>query len=43
MKQKAIATFGFLKTTAVGGLIFLLPLFVIGGISESVQHGLVDL
>ena len=32
MKQKAIETFGFLKTTAVGGLVFLLPLFVIGGI-----------
>jgi uncharacterized membrane protein len=32
MKQRVSKTFGFLKTTAIGGLIFLLPLAVIGGL-----------
>jgi uncharacterized membrane protein len=32
MKERLTRTFGFLKTTAVGGLIFLLPLAVIGGL-----------
>lgn len=30
MNNRAIKTFGFLKTTAVGGLVFLLPMIVIG-------------
>lgn len=30
MKERVTKTFGFLKTTAIGGLIFLLPLAVIG-------------
>ncbi|MAT72497.1 MAG: hypothetical protein CMJ58_23595 [Planctomycetaceae bacterium] len=32
MKESAVKTFGFLKTTAVGGLVFLLPLAVIGAL-----------
>lgn len=32
MKDKVNKTFGFLKTTAIGGLIFLLPLAAIGGL-----------
>jgi uncharacterized membrane protein len=32
MKDKFTKTFGFLKTTAIGGLIFLLPLAVIAGL-----------
>ena len=32
MKERVTETFGFLKTTAIGGLIFLLPLAVIGGL-----------
>ncbi len=32
MKDQVTKTFGFLKTTAIGGLIFLLPLAVIGGL-----------
>jgi uncharacterized membrane protein len=32
MKEQVTKTFGFLKTTAIGGLIFLLPLAVIGGL-----------
>jgi uncharacterized membrane protein len=32
MKDRVTKTFGFLKTTAIGGLIFLLPLAVIGGL-----------
>ena len=32
MKKQVTKTFGFLKTTAIGGLIFLLPLAVIGGL-----------
>ncbi len=30
MKERVTKTFGFLKTTAIGGLIFLLPLGVLG-------------
>jgi uncharacterized membrane protein len=30
MKERVTKTFGFLRTTAIGGLIFLLPLAVIG-------------
>ncbi|MDG1806490.1 MAG: hypothetical protein P8J91_10115 [Pirellulaceae bacterium] len=30
--KKAIKTFGFLKTTAIGGLFFLLPLIVLGAL-----------
>ena len=32
MKKRVTKTFGFLKTTAIGGLIFLLPLAAIGGL-----------
>jgi uncharacterized membrane protein len=32
MKERVTKTFGFLRTTAIGGLIFLLPLAVIGGL-----------
>lgn len=32
MKDTAVKTFGFLKTTAVGGLVFLLPMVVIGAL-----------
>ena len=32
MKERVGQTFGFLKTTAIGGLLFLLPLAVIGGL-----------
>ena len=32
MKERVTKTFGFLKTTAIGGLIFLLPLAVIAGL-----------
>jgi uncharacterized membrane protein len=32
MKDKVTRTLGFLKTTAIGGLIFLLPLAVVGGL-----------
>ena len=32
MKERVSETFGFLKTTAIGGLIFLLPVAVIGGL-----------
>ncbi len=32
MKNQVTKTIGFLKTTAIGGLIFLLPLAVIGGL-----------
>ena len=32
MKDQVTKTIGFLKTTAIGGLIFLLPLAVIGGL-----------
>lgn len=32
MKDKVTKTFGFLKTTAIGGLIFLLPMAVIGAV-----------
>jgi uncharacterized membrane protein len=32
MKERVTRTFGFLKTTAIGGLIFLLPLAVIAGL-----------
>ncbi len=32
MKKQVTKTFGFLKTTAIGGLIFLLPLVAIGGL-----------
>jgi uncharacterized membrane protein len=32
MKDQVTKTVGFLKTTAIGGLIFLLPLAVIGGL-----------
>ncbi|QDU36119.1 hypothetical protein Mal4_04020 [Maioricimonas rarisocia] len=32
MKQKVTESIGFLKTTAIGGLIFLLPLVVIGAL-----------
>ena len=32
MKESAVQTLGFLKTTAVGGLVFLLLLAVIGAI-----------
>jgi uncharacterized membrane protein len=32
MRRQVTNTFGFLKTTAIGGLIFLLPLAVIGGL-----------
>ncbi len=32
MKKRITKTFGFLKTTAIGGLIFLLPLAVIAGL-----------
>lgn len=32
MKERVTKTFGFLKTTAIGGLIFLLPLAVVGGL-----------
>jgi len=32
MKDKVTKTFGFLKTTAIGGLIFLLPVAVIGAV-----------
>jgi len=32
MKEQVTHTFGFLKTTAIGGLIFLLPLAVIAGL-----------
>jgi len=32
MKSQVTRTFSFLKTTAIGGLIFLLPLAVIGGL-----------
>ncbi len=32
MKERVTKTFGFLKTTAIGGLLFLLPLAVIGGL-----------
>ena len=32
MKDRVTKTFGFFKTTAIGGLIFLLPLAVIGGL-----------
>ena len=32
MKDQVSNTIGFLKTTAIGGLIFLLPLAVIGGL-----------
>jgi uncharacterized membrane protein len=32
MKKQVTKTFGFLKTTAIGGLIFLLPLAAIGGL-----------
>ena len=33
MKERVTKTFGFLKTTAIGGLIFLLPLF---GVSQGI-------
>ncbi len=32
MKEQVTKTFGFLKTTAIGGLIFLLPIAVIAGL-----------
>lgn len=32
MKERVTKTIGFLRTTAIGGLIFLLPLAVIGGL-----------
>jgi uncharacterized membrane protein len=32
MKDQVTKTFGFFKTTAIGGLIFLLPVAVIGGV-----------
>lgn len=32
LREQAIKTLGFLKTTAVGGLVFLLPLAVIGAL-----------
>jgi uncharacterized membrane protein len=32
MKDQVTKTFGFFKTTAIGGLIFLLPMAVIGGV-----------
>jgi uncharacterized membrane protein len=32
MKERVTETFGFLKTTAIGGLVFLLPLAVIAGL-----------
>ena len=32
MKDQLTETYGFLKTTAIGGLIFLLPLAVVGGL-----------
>jgi len=32
MKERVTKTFGFVKTTAIGGLIFLLPLAVIAGL-----------
>ncbi len=32
MKNKVVKGYGFLKTTAIGGLIFLLPLVVIGAL-----------
>ncbi len=38
MKERVTKTFGFLKTTAIGGLIFLLPLAVIGGLLGYVSN-----
>ena len=32
MKDQVTETFGLLRTTAIGGLFFLLPLAVIGGL-----------
>ncbi len=32
MKRQLTKTFGFLKTTLIGGLLFLLPLAVVGGL-----------
>ncbi|MDA0818221.1 MAG: hypothetical protein O2946_11745 [Planctomycetota bacterium] len=32
MKEQVAGTFGFVKTTVIGGLIFLLPLAVLGGL-----------
>ena len=32
MKDRLTKTYGFLKTTAIGGLVFLLPLAVVGGL-----------
>ena len=32
MKKQLTKTFGFLKTTVIGGLLFLLPLAVVGGL-----------
>ena len=32
MRERVARTYGFLKTTAIGGLIFLLPLMVIGAL-----------
>lgn len=32
MKERVTRTIGFLRTTAIGGLIFLLPLAVVGGL-----------
>ena len=38
MKDKVTKTFGFLKTTAIGGLIFLLPMAVIGAVLGYVNN-----
>jgi uncharacterized membrane protein len=38
MKTRVHKTFGFFRTTALGGLLFLLPLFVLGWLLGYVYH-----
>jgi uncharacterized membrane protein len=41
MQTRVRKTFGFLKTTAIGGLLFLLPLFVLGWLLGYVYQAVV--
>jgi uncharacterized membrane protein len=41
MKTRVHNAWGFFKTTALGGLLFLLPLFVLGWLLGSVYHAVV--
>jgi uncharacterized membrane protein len=43
MRERVTRTIGFLKTTAIGGLIFLLPLAVIGGLLGYIYNAILSI